>query len=178
VNSISRLTIRPIARRIILTALIVAASAFGQDAQRAKVRVLVLCTGNSARSQMTAGFLKSWDNNRLDVYSAGTAPAPKINPFAVQAMREVGIDISTGYPKSVMQFVGQSFDYVITVCDDADKNCPNFTGKVGRRVHIGFPDPALATGTDAEKMAVFRKVRDDIQKRFRQFYDGEMKKSL
>jgi arsenate reductase len=126
---------------------------------------------------MTAGFLKSWDS-RLDLYSAGTAPAPKINPFAVQAMKEAGIDISAGYPKSVMQYVGESFDYVITVCDDADKNCPNFTGKVGRRVHIGFPDPAKATGTDAEKMAVFRKVRDDIQKRFRELYENDIRKSL
>ena len=126
---------------------------------------------------MTAGFLKSWDS-RLDVYSAGTQPAPGINPFAVQAMKEVGIDISGGYPKSVKQFVGQPFDYVITVCDDADKNCPNFTGKVGRRVHMGFPDPAKATGTDAEKMVVFRKVRDDIQRRFREFYQMNIRKAL
>jgi arsenate reductase len=126
---------------------------------------------------MAAGFLKSWDS-RLDLNSAGTHPAPKINPFAVEAMKEVGIDISSGYPKSVMQFVSQSFDYVITVCDDADRNCPNFSGKVGRRVHIGFPDPAKATGTDAEKMAVFRKVRDDIQKRFREFYETNIRKSL
>ena len=77
---------------------------------------------------MTAGFLKSWDS-RLDVYSAGTNPSPKVNPFAVQAMKEVGIDISGSYPKSVTQFVGQSFDYVVTVCDDADENCPNFTVK-------------------------------------------------
>src|SRR5437762_8577363 len=82
-------------------------------------RILVLCTGNSARSQMAAAFLKSFDP-RLDVYSAGTQPAPRINPHAVKAMREVGIDISGGTPKSVKQFTSQSFDYVITVCDDAD----------------------------------------------------------
>jgi len=163
--------------RTMIVALVCAAGAFAQDGKAARPRILVLCTGNSARSQMTAGFLKSWDR-RLDVYSAGTSPAPKINPFAVQAMKEVGIDISSGYPKSVMQFVGQPFDFVITVCDDADKNCPNFTGKVGRRVHIGFPDPAKATGSDAEKMAVFRKVRDDIQKRFREFYETEIRKAL
>ena len=173
----SQPTIRLIGRRTLLTGLIFAAGAVGQNAKPAKVRILVLCTGNSARSQMTAGFLKSWDG-RLDVYSAGTNPSPKVNPFAIQAMKEVGVDISSGYPKSVSQFVGQSFDYVITVCDDADKNCPNFTGKVGKRVHIGFPDPAKATGTDAQKMAVFRSVRDDIQKRFRNLYDTDIRKTL
>ncbi len=130
-----------------------------------KKRVLVLCTGNSARSQMTEGFLRSFDS-RLEVYSAGTNPSPRVNPFAVQAMREAGIDISGGVPKKVDQFINQPFDYVITVCDDADKSCPNFKGKVGKRAHIGFPDPAKATGTDAEKLAVFRKVRDDIRQRF------------
>ena len=133
--------------------------------------------GQLGTKPMTAGFLKSWDS-RLDVYSAGTNPSPKINPFAVQAIKEVGIDISGSYPKSVMQFVGQSFDYVVTVCDDADENCPNFTGKVGKRLHIPFSDPARATGTDAEKMAVFRKVRDDIQERFREFYENDIRKTL
>ena len=160
-----------------LVSLLFGTAAFAQSAKAAKLKILVLCTGNSARSQMTAGFLKSWDS-RLDVYSAGTNPSPKVNPFAVQAMKEVGIDISSGYPKSVMQFVGQSFDYVVTVCDDADENCPNFTGKVGKRLHIPFSDPARASGTDAEKMAVFRKVRDDIQNRFRQFYENDIRKTL
>src|SRR6185369_6229951 len=141
-----------------------------EPAASAKKRILVLCTGNSARSQMTAGFLQSFDA-ALEVYSAGTQPAPRINPFAVQAMKEVGIDISGGKPKSVHQFTGDSFDYVITVCDDADKNCPTFRGKVGKRLHIGFPDPAKATGTDDEKLAVFRKVRDDIRGRFRALYE-------
>ena len=138
-----------------------------------KTRVLILCTGNSARSQMAAGYLKSFDAN-LEVYSAGTNPAARVNPFAIQDMKEVGIDISGGTPKSVQQFVGESFNFVITVCDDADKNCPNFRGKVGKRVHIGFPDPAKATGTDAEKLAVFRQVRDDIGKKFRDFYKQEI----
>lgn len=142
-----------------------------------KVRVLILCTGNSARSQMSAGFLQSW-STKLEVHSAGTNPSQRVNPFAIQAMREVGVDISKGYPKPVSQFLGQSFDFVITVCDDADKNCPNFTGKVGRRVHIGFPDPAKATGTDAEKLAVFRTVRDDIQRRFREYYEAEIRKRI
>lgn len=140
-------------------------------------RILVLCTGNSARSQMSEGFLRSFDP-RLEVYSAGTHPAPRVNPFAIQAMKEVGIDISGHKPKKVDQFLGQSFDYVITVCGEADKTCPNFRGKVKTRVHIGFPDPAKAEGTDAEKLAVFRQVRDDIQKRMRQYYEQTIRKSL
>ena len=142
--------------------------------QKGTKRILVLCTGNSARSQMTEGFLRSFDPS-LEVYSAGTKPAARVNPFAVQAMKEVGIDISGGQPKSVSQFVGESFDYVVTVCDDADKNCPNFRGKVGRRLHIAFPDPARAEGSDQEKLAVFRRVRDDIRTRFRDLYDRELK---
>lgn len=140
----------------------------------AKKRILVLCTGNSARSQMTEGFLRSFDQT-LDVTSAGTQPAARINPFAIQAMKEVGVDISGGKPKSVNQFTGDSFDYVVTVCDDADKNCPNFRGKVGKRLHIGFPDPAKATGTDDEKIAVFRRVRDDIRSKFRELYEKELR---
>jgi arsenate reductase len=124
---------------------------------------------------MSAGFLQSW-SPRLEVHSAGTNPSPRVNPFAIQAMREVGVDISKGHPKSVTQFLGQSFDFVITVCDDADKNCPNFRGKVGKRVHIGFPDPAKATGTDQQKLAIFRTVRDDIQKRFRAYFESDIQK--
>jgi arsenate reductase len=161
--------------RLVLGFVFVASMALAQAPPKAKV--LILCTGNSARSQMSAGFLQSWDG-RLAVFSAGTNPSPRVNPFAIAAMKEVGVDISGGYPKKVNQFVGQSFDFVITVCDDADKNCPNFTGKVGKRVHIGFPDPAKATGTDAEKLAVFRTVRDDIQRRFRDYYEAEIRKKL
>jgi arsenate reductase len=146
-----------------------------QTGASAKTRILVLCTGNSARSQMTEGFLRSFDS-KMEVYSAGTQPAPRINPYAVQAMKEVGVDISSGKPKGVNQFVGDSFDYVVTVCDDADKNCPNFRGKVGKRLHIGFPDPAKATGSDAEKMAVFRKVRDDIRAKFKELYERELRR--
>lgn len=140
----------------------------------AKKRVLILCTGNSARSQMTEGFLKSFDP-QLEVFSAGTAPAPRVNPYAVRVMKEAGIDISGGTPKNVREFLGRSFDYVITVCDDADKNCPNFRGKVGKRLHIGFPDPAKATGTDEERLAVFRRVRDDIKLRFQSLYKEELR---
>lgn len=150
------------------------AVAFAQPPQTvAGSKVLVLCTGNSARSQMTEGFLRSFDP-QLQVFSAGTKPAVRVNPYAIQVMKEVGIDISGGTPKSVTQFVGESFDFVVTVCDDADKTCPNFRGKVGRRVHIGFPDPAKAEGTDEEKLAIFRRVRDDIRARFRTFYEREI----
>ncbi len=157
-----------------LTMLFSAVSFSQQPSASTKKRILVLCTGNSARSQMTEGFLRSFDP-ALDVFSAGTQPAARINPFAVQAMKEVGIDISGGKPKSVTQFTGDSFDYVVTVCDDADKNCPNFRGKVGKRMHIGFPDPAKATGSDVEKMAVFRKVRDDIKTKFKELYEKEIR---
>jgi arsenate reductase len=148
-----------------------------QNQATPRKRILVLCTGNSARSQMAAGFLKSFDSG-LEVYSAGTQPAARINPHAVRAMNEVGVDISGGTPKSVNQFVSQSFDYVITVCDDADKNCPNFSGKVGKRVHMGFPDPAVATGTDDQIMAVFRQVRDDIRTKFHEYYLNTIRKGL
>lgn len=154
--------------------LIACSAAFGEGGKK---RILALCTGYSARSQMTEGFLKSFDP-RLEVYSAGTNPAPRVNPFAVQVMKEVGIDISKAVPKKVDRFVSQPFDYVITVCDDADKSCPNFKGKVGKRVHMGFPDPARAAGTDAEKLAVFRTVRDGINRKFREYYEREISKSL
>lgn len=153
-------------------ALLAATVGFGQSGK--KTRILVLCTGNSARSQMTEGFLRHWDS-RLEVYSAGTSPSPRVNPYAIRAMTELGIDIGGGSPKKVDQFVGQNFDFVITVCDDADKNCPRFSGKVGKRLHIGFPDPAKAKGSDEEVMAVFRKVRNDIQSMFREFYQNEVK---
>jgi arsenate reductase len=141
-----------------------------------KIRILILCTGNSARSQMTEAFLKSLAPH-LEVISAGTASAPRVNPFAIRVMREVGIDISQGTPKNVSQFLKQSFDYVITVCDDAEKNCPFFTGQVKKRLHIGFLDPAKATGSDEEVLAVFRTVRDEIKARFTTFYVSEVKSS-
>lgn len=142
-----------------------------------RLSVLVLCTGNSARSQMTEGFLRSFDA-RLEVHSAGTEPAPRVNPFAVRAMKEVGIDISAGRPKHVKQFLDRPFDFVITVCGEADESCPVFRGKVGKRLHIGFPDPAKATGADEEVLQVFRNVRDDIRRRFREFYEKELRPKL
>lgn len=132
-------------------------------------KILILCTGNSCRSQMAEGFLKSFDSN-LSVESAGTEPAKQVNPNAVKAMAELGIDISQNKPKLVDRFISQEWDYVITVCDNAKETCPAFLGKVKQRLHIGFEDPAEATGTPDEVMAIFRKVRDQIKERFYEFY--------
>ncbi len=132
-------------------------------------KILILCTGNSCRSQMAQGFLKSF-NPQLEVYSAGTAPADKVNPYANKAMLEVNIDISDGKPENIDRYLDQSFDYVITVCDHARESCPMFFGNVGEQLHIGFDDPADATGSEEEIMAVFRRVRDEIKERFAQFY--------
>lgn len=133
-----------------------------------KKKILILCTGNSCRSQMAEGFLKSFDPE-LEVYSAGTKPAEKINPFAVKAMKEIGIDISNGVAEDVDKYLSQSFDYVITVCDNAKETCPVFIGDVKYRLHIGFDDPAEAVGTEEEVMPVYRKVRDEIKEKFYDF---------
>ena len=134
-----------------------------------KTRILILCTGNSCRSQMAEGFMKSFDPN-LEVYSAGTRPASRVSSRAIQVMKEVGIDISRGQPKSVDEFLSKSFNYVITVCDHAKETCPFFTGIVTHRLHIGFDDPADATGSEDEILTVFRRVRDEIKKQFFKFY--------
>ncbi|MDY0253831.1 MAG: arsenate reductase ArsC [Tenuifilaceae bacterium] len=139
------------------------------------MKILILCTGNSCRSQMAEGFLKSFDNS-IEVFSAGTEPSSQVHPLAVKAMAEVNIDISKNQPKSVDEFINQSFDYVITVCGGANENCPAFTGQVANRWHIGFDDPAEATGSDEEVMAVFRRVRDEIAEGFAGFYKSEIKK--
>jgi arsenate reductase len=157
--------------------LLLAVGAMNAQSTAGRKRILVLCTGNSARSQMAAGFLRSFDN-RLDVFSAGTQPAARVNPHAIAAMKEAGVDLAGEKPKSVSQFTSQAFDYVITVCDDADRNCPNFAGKVGKRVHIGFIDPAAATGAEEHIMNVFRQVRDEIKQKFSDFYKSEISKGL
>ncbi|MBK7500754.1 MAG: thioredoxin family protein [Ignavibacteriales bacterium] len=132
-------------------------------------RILILCTGNSCRSQMAEGFLKSFDKN-LEVFSAGTKPAEKVNPFAVKAMQEIGIDISNGVSENVDKYLSQSFDYVITVCDNAKETCPVFIGNVKHQIHIGFDDPADAVGSEEEVMPVYRRVRDEIKNDFYEFY--------
>jgi arsenate reductase (thioredoxin) len=133
------------------------------------VKILILCTGNSCRSQMAEGFLQSFDAT-LDVHSAGTQPALHVNPKAVAVMNEVGIDLSGMHPKLVDEFLDQQLDYVITVCDHAKETCPVFMGRVAHRIHIGFDDPAGATGTDQDILATFRRVRDEIREKFHQLY--------
>ena len=129
-----------------------------------KHRVLILCTGNSARSQMAEGILRHMAGDRYEVFSAGTRPAG-LNPLAVEVMREIGIDISGQRSKSVDQFVGQPFDYVITVCDNAKESCPIFPGP-GQRIHQSFEDPAAHPG---EQGAAFRKVRDQMSSWLKKF---------
>lgn len=131
-------------------------------------KILILCTGNSCRSQIAEAFLKSFDKN-LKVYSAGTIPTEKVNPYAIKIMQEIGIDISKNKPKNVGKFLADEFDYVITVCDGAKESCPMFTGKVKNRLHMGFEDPADARGTEIEIMNVFRKIRNQIKEDFFKF---------
>ena len=123
---------------------------------------------------MAEGFLKSLDKN-LEVFSAGTKPAEKVNSFAVKAMKEIGIDISDGIPENVEKYLQQSFDYVITVCDNAKETCPVFIGDVKHQLHIGFDDPADAVGSEEEVMLVYRRVRDEIREEFLKFYNEKIK---
>jgi len=139
------------------------------------MKILILCTGNSCRSQIAEGFLKAFNDN-LQVYSAGTKPSEKIHPNAVKVMAELGVDLTKNYPKSVDQFLDQKFDYVITVCGGAKESCPMFTGKVKNRLHIGFEDPAEATGTEEEIDAAFKKIRNEILIDFFSFYNNKIKK--
>lgn len=132
-------------------------------------KILIICTGNSCRSQMAEGFLKSFDNS-LIVSSAGTRPEKAVNPNAVKVMREIGIDISHHSPEHVDRYIGNEWDYVITVCGGAKEVCPAFTGKVKERLHIGFDDPAEAVGSENEVLEVYRRVRDEIKDSFRRFY--------
>ena len=139
-----------------------------------KKKILILCTGNSCRSQMAEGFLKSFDSE-LEVFSAGTKPSSQVHPKAIRVMKEVGIDLSKNYPKHSDQFINDRLDFVITVCDNAKESCPVFLGKVGKQLHIGFEDPADATGTEEEILTVFRRIRDEIKKDFYEFYLKELK---
>lgn len=131
--------------------------------------ILILCTGNSCRSQMAEGFLKSFDSE-LNVYSAGTSPSGEVHPKAIIVMKEVGVDIRSGKPENVTNYLEMSFDYVITVCSNAKETCPVFIGKVKEQLHIGFEDPADATGTEEEIISEFRKIRDEIKTDFLNWY--------
>lgn len=130
---------------------------------RVQARVLILCTGNSARSQMAEGLLRHLAGDRYAVWSAGTRPST-LHPLAVQAMAERGIDISRHHSKHVDQFVQQPFDYVITVCDNAAEQCPVFPGRA-QRLHWSFPDPAAVRGSDLERLQAFRATRDALAAR-------------
>lgn len=139
------------------------------------MRILILCTGNSCRSQMAHGFLQSF-SPALKVYSAGTRPAAQVNPTAVKVMQEAGIDISSHTPHNVEEYLGQEWDYVITVCGGANESCPAFIGKVRHRLHIGFEDPSEATGSPEFIMGEFRHIRDEIKERFLEFYRTDIKR--
>jgi len=141
------------------------------------MKILILCTGNSCRSQMAHGFLQSFES-KLKVSSAGTEPAAQVNPKAVQVMKESGIDISRHTPRQVDQFLNEEWDYVITVCDNAHETCPLFTGKVKNRLHMGFEDPSHSKGTEDYILNEFRRVRDEIKKAFYRLYIDEIKKLL
>lgn len=137
------------------------------------MKILILCTGNSCRSQMAHGFLQSF-NKDITVCSAGTEPAQKVNPKAIVVMKEVGVDISGHHPKLVNQYLDQNWDYVITVCGHANETCPVFPGKVNNRMHIGFDDPSHAIGTDEYIWSEFRRVRDEIKEAFYTFYNNQI----
>jgi arsenate reductase (thioredoxin) len=130
-------------------------------------RVLVLCTGNSARSQMGEGLFRKEGGESYEVFSAGTRPS-HVRPEAIAVMREIGIDISGHRSKSVDEFAGQSFDYVVTVCDNARDNCPIFPG-AGERIHWSFEDPTAVQGSEGERLAAFRCIRDQIHERVKKF---------
>lgn len=119
---------------------------------------------------MAMGYLQSL-SEALDVHSAGTNPTTQVHPLAIKAMAEVGVSLENAKPKSVVQYLDQQWDYVITVCGGANENCPAFIGKVGQRLHIGFDDPASATGTEEQQIVVFRRVRNEIMSRMKTFYE-------
>ncbi len=133
-------------------------------------RALILCTGNSARSQMAEGLLRHDGGGKFEVHSAGTKPS-LVRPEAIAAMRELGIDITGHWSKSVEEFSGQEFDYIFTVCDNARDNCPVFPGSA-TRIHWSFADPAAVEGDEETRLAAFRRIRDEIRARFAEFLAG------
>ncbi len=141
------------------------------------MKVLILCTGNSCRSQMAHGFLQSFDQ-QIEVFSAGTQASGKLNPKAVEVMHEIGIDISHHTSDSVEKYLGETWDYVITVCGGANESCPAFLGSVKHRLHIGFEDPSESTGSNEFIMSEFRRVRDEIKDEFLNFYIENIKPNL
>lgn len=134
-----------------------------------KKRVLILCTGNSARSQMAEGILRDIAGDRFEVESAGVAPS-HVRPEAIEAMRDIGIDITSHRSKSVDEFTGDEFDHIITVCDNARESCPVFPGSA-ERIHWSFDDPAAVEGSEQERLDSFRRIRDEIHDRLRRFVE-------
>ena len=141
------------------------------------MKILILCTGNSCRSQMAEGFLQSFDE-RIVVRSAGTNATGHLNAKAVEVMKEAGIDISHHTSKNVDLFLNEAWDYVITVCGGAKETCPMFTGKVKHRLHIGFEDPGETVGTPEFIDSEYRRIRDEIKIAFQKFYEEEIKPQL
>lgn len=141
------------------------------------MKILILCTGNSCRSQMAHGFMESFDK-RITVSSAGTEASGKLNEKAVAAMQEIGIDISHHTSDSVEKYLDQEWDYVITVCGGANENCPVFIGKVKHRLHIGFDDPSHVTGTEEYIWSEYIRVRDEIKEGFQNLYNQQIKPNL
>lgn len=138
------------------------------------MKILILCTGNSCRSQMAHGFLQSFDEN-LHVRSGGTEPATRINPKAVEVMADLGIDISHHTPHHMDEYLDEEWDYVITVCDHANETCPAFSGMVRHRLHFGFEDPSHATGTQEFIHGEYIRIRDRIRETFLKFYSETIK---
>jgi len=136
-----------------------------------KPSVLILCTGNSCRSHLAEGILRSYAGDLFEVHSAGSKPAGYVHPKGIAVMREIGIDISGHTSKHMNDFLERKVDIVITVCGNADQACPMFPGQVNRH-HYGFDDPAHALGTDEEVLTVFRRVRDEIRRLFEAYADG------
>jgi len=137
------------------------------------MRILLICTGNSCRSQMAEGFLKSFDS-KLEIFSAGTIPSGKIDDRAIKVMREVGVDISEHKTKNVQKFTNQYFDYVITLCDNAKEVCPQFNGEIRNKLHISILDPAYSEGTEVEQLDVYRNVRDLIKIKIYDLYHKQI----
>ena len=136
------------------------------------MKILILCTGNSCRSQMAHGFVQAIDSS-FQVFSGGTLPAPRVNPRAVDVMKEAGIDISSHTPTNVSEYLDEEWDYVITVCGGANESCPTFNGTVKNRLHIGFEDPSDATGTEEYLMSEFRRIRNEIKTKFTELFKAE-----
>ena len=136
-----------------------------------KHKVLFLCTGNQARSQIAEGLLRARSGDTMDISSAGSRPKDAVHPLAVKALAEMGIDIAAAEPKGVDRFAGEDFDYIITLCDNARDECPYFPGD-GARIHWSLSDPAAVSGSEEEQLISFRAIRDDIAQRIDGFLDG------